>query len=154
VTPLWQRKRVTIFSSSLILEPACRDSVVRIVTGYGLDNQGVGIRVTVGARILTSISHRDRLWGTPSLLFNGHQGLFPRGESGRGVKLTTHLQLVPRLGIHGSIHPLHHTSSCRSAQLVKNEGNLPAFVRSYCRMLQKKRPWIISSVFYPHKESG
>jgi hypothetical protein len=34
----------------------------------------------------------DRLWSPPSLLCNGYQGLFPWG-----VKLTTHLRLMPRL---------------------------------------------------------
>jgi hypothetical protein len=33
---------------------------------------------------------------------------------------TTHLQLVPRSRKRGSIHPLPHTSSWRSAQLVKH----------------------------------
>jgi hypothetical protein len=36
-------------------------------------------------------------------------------KRGRGVKLTTHLHLVPRSRKRGSIHPLPHTSSCRSA---------------------------------------
>jgi len=31
----------------------------------------------------------------------------------RGVKLTTHLQLVPRLRIRGAIPPLHHTYAWR-----------------------------------------
>jgi hypothetical protein len=31
----------------------------------------------------------------------------------RGVKLTTHLQLVPRSSKRGHIHPLPHTSSWR-----------------------------------------
>jgi hypothetical protein len=38
-----------------------------------------------------------------------------RGSSGRGVKLTTHLQLVPRSRKCGSIHPLPHTPSWRNA---------------------------------------
>jgi len=29
-----------------------------------------------------------------------------RGQSGRGVKLTTHLQLVPRLRMRGAVHPI------------------------------------------------
>jgi hypothetical protein len=50
-----------------------------------------GVRFSAGARILSSLSRRDRLWGTPSLLSNGY-----RGKSGRGVKLTAHLHLVLR----------------------------------------------------------
>jgi hypothetical protein len=37
------------------------------------------------------------------------------GKSGRDVKLTTYLQLVPRSRKPGSIHPLPHTSSWCSA---------------------------------------
>jgi hypothetical protein len=38
----------------------------------------------------------DRLWGPLSLLSNGYQGPFRWRRSGRGVKLATHLLLVPR----------------------------------------------------------
>jgi hypothetical protein len=48
----------------------------------------------------------DRIWGVPSLLSNGYQGLFPWGQSGRGVKLTTHFHLVPRSRMHRIIPPL------------------------------------------------
>jgi hypothetical protein len=44
--------------------------------------------------------------GPPNLLSNGYRGLFQRGLSGRGVKLTTHLQLVLRSRKCWSIHPL------------------------------------------------
>jgi hypothetical protein len=45
-----------------------RDSVVGIATGYGLDDQGDGVRVPEGARIFTSSNH----------VFNGYRGdLFP-----------------------------------------------------------------------------
>jgi hypothetical protein len=55
------------------------------------------------------------LWGPPNLLFSGYRRLFPRGGSGRGVKLTTHLQLVPTSRKRGPIHQLPHTPSWRSA---------------------------------------
>jgi hypothetical protein len=41
-------------------------------------------------------------------------GASPRGQSRRGVKLTTHLRLVPRSRKRGFIHPLPHTPSWRS----------------------------------------
>jgi len=41
----------------------------------------------------------------------GTWGLFPWEQSGRGVKLTTHFHLVPRLRMHGCVSPLPHTSS-------------------------------------------
>jgi hypothetical protein len=66
-----------------------------------------------GEIFFSSPPHPDRLWGPPNLLWNGYKGLFPRGFSGRGVKLTTHLHLVPRLRLHGVIPPLTFTSSWR-----------------------------------------
>jgi hypothetical protein len=60
----------------------------KIATGYRLDDRGVEIRVPVGSRIFISPCRSDRL-----------------------VKLTTHIQLVPRSRKCGSIHPLPHTPS-------------------------------------------
>jgi hypothetical protein len=100
-----------------------RDSSVGIATGYGLEDQGVGVRDPVGVRIFTSPSGPDRLWGPLHLLSNGYLGLFPRGLSVRGVKLTTHLQLVPMSRKSGSIYPLPHTPSWRSYYLVKHRDN-------------------------------
>jgi hypothetical protein len=56
-----------------------QDNVAGIVTGYGLDNQGVGVQVTVGSRIFSFPQRPDQLWGPPSLLANGYRGLFPQG---------------------------------------------------------------------------
>jgi hypothetical protein len=57
----------------------------------------------------TSSRRPDRLWGLP----NGNRGTLSLGQSGRGVRLTIHLQLVPRPRKRGSIHPLPHTLSWR-----------------------------------------
>jgi hypothetical protein len=56
-----------------------RNEAVGIVTDYGLDNQGIGVQVPVGARIFTSPCHPNQLFGPPSLLSNGYQGLFAWG---------------------------------------------------------------------------
>jgi hypothetical protein len=85
---------------------ALRDSEVGITTSCGLDDRGIGVRVPIGSRIFSSPNSPDRLWGPPNRLSNGYRGLFPRGWSGRGVKLTTHLKLVPRSRKCGSIYPL------------------------------------------------
>jgi hypothetical protein len=96
-----------------------------------------GVRVPVGSRILSSPLRPNRLWGPPNLLSNGYRRLFPRGLSGRGVKLTTHLQLVPRSRKCGPIHPLPHTLSWRSAQLVKHRDNF-AFFFSYTLAVMRR----------------
>jgi hypothetical protein len=81
------------------------ERAVGTATGYGLDEQGVRVRVRVGARFFFSPRRPDRLWGPPSLLSNGCGGSFSGGEAA-GVKLATHLQLASRSRIRGSIHPL------------------------------------------------
>jgi hypothetical protein len=83
-----------------------RDSVVSIATIYGLDDREVGVRVPVGSRIFTSPNRPDRLRGPPNLLSNGYRWVLSPGLNGRGVKLTTHLQLVSKSRKCGSIHPL------------------------------------------------
>jgi hypothetical protein len=111
---LW-RKKTHSCTCCCFLWLKTRHSAVDIATGYGQDGQRIGVRVSVWGKIfLLSMSFR-RVSGSPSLLYNGYRGLFPRGWSGWSVKLTTHLQLVPRSRIRGSIHALPHTSSWRSA---------------------------------------
>jgi hypothetical protein len=54
-----------------------------------LDNRGVGHWVLVVSRMFTSPYGPKQLWGTPSFLFSGYQGLFPLGKMGWSMKLTT-----------------------------------------------------------------
>jgi hypothetical protein len=65
---------------------------VGIATGYGLDGAG---SIPGGSKIFPSAQLPGQNWDPLSLLSNEHRGLFPRGYSGRGVKLTTHIHLVP-----------------------------------------------------------
>jgi hypothetical protein len=96
----------------LTLIPRSRDSSVGVATGYGLDDRGVVVRVKLESRIFSSPRRPDRNWGPPSFLSSEYRGLFPQGLRDWGVKLTTHLQLVPRSRKQcGTIHPLPHTPS-------------------------------------------
>jgi hypothetical protein len=64
---------------------------VGIVTHYGLDGRDVESR---SGDIFRTRS--DRPWAPHCFLYNGSTGSFP-GCSGRGVTLTTHSLLAPRL---------------------------------------------------------
>jgi hypothetical protein len=77
-----------------------RDSSVGIATRYGLEAPGIKSRW--GEIFCT---YPDRLRGPPSLLYDGYR-VFPGGKSGRGVMLTTHPLLVPRLRKSWAISPL------------------------------------------------
>jgi hypothetical protein len=55
-----------------------RGSSVSAVPGYGLDDQGD--RGSIPGRGLSP----DRLWGPPSLLYNGYWGSFPGGKARPG----------------------------------------------------------------------
>jgi hypothetical protein len=96
----------------------------------------------------------------PALEPDGYQGLVPWRQSGRGVKLTTHLHLVPRSRIHGAIPPLSNTSSWRGAQLKHRDFTftfilslymgkefLPTDLHKECRIAFKH--WLFKNVrFY------
>lgn len=67
-------------------------------------------RSTIFGSNLDSWKRPDRLWGPPSPLFIVNQDLFHWRQSGRCVRLTTHLDLVTRLRMSGGIPllPLWH----------------------------------------------
>jgi hypothetical protein len=74
-----------------------RNISVGIATDYGLDNRMIGFRIPAGGwKFFSATPRPDRLWCPRSLLYNGYKRLFHWGQRGRGVKLTTHLHLVPR----------------------------------------------------------
>jgi hypothetical protein len=60
-----------------------RDSVVGIVTGYGLDDRGVGVRVPVVPRIFSSPHRPDLFWDPANLLSDVYRGSFPGGKAAR-----------------------------------------------------------------------
>jgi hypothetical protein len=108
------RSTVAFINIFLFLACCCvmsRDSSVGIATGYGLDGRRVGVRVPVGPRIFSSPHRPDRLWGPPSLLPNGYRRFFPLRKAARNLKPITHLQLVPRTRIRGSVYPVPYTPS-------------------------------------------
>jgi hypothetical protein len=91
------------------------DSAVSIAIGYELDDQGVGVRVPLGARILHfSMSSRPAL-GPTQFLSNGYRGLLPPRVKLLGRETDRYPQLVPTSRKRGSMHPLLHTPSSRSA---------------------------------------
>jgi hypothetical protein len=57
-----------------------RGSSVSIVSGYGMDDRAIEVRSPAGAKDFSSnLLSPDRLWGPPSLLYNGYRGSFPQG---------------------------------------------------------------------------
>jgi hypothetical protein len=85
-TVLWSNLFSAVSTATLLVllwasDPTAKLHVssVGIVTDYGLEGRGVGVRVPVGTRIFSSPRRPDRLWGPAILLTNGCRVLFPRG---------------------------------------------------------------------------
>jgi hypothetical protein len=85
-----------------------RDSSVSIVTGYGLGYRmkGFDSRRGLGIFFVTASGPALRSTQPPYPVGNGNS------YTGRGVKLTTHFHLVPRLRMRGAMYfHFHNTSS-------------------------------------------
>jgi len=58
-----------------------------------------------GVREVSLLKNVEISFRAPSLLFNGYRGIFSRVQNSRCVKLTTNINLVPRLRISRAIRP-------------------------------------------------
>jgi hypothetical protein len=72
--------RNTKFCEEYVMFPLLnlsQDTIVSVVTMYGLGVEGIGIQFRVGRkRSFSSPQHTDWLWGPPNLLFKRQQALF------------------------------------------------------------------------------
>jgi hypothetical protein len=103
----------SLFCSPGILFVFFRDNSVGVAIGYGLDDQGAGVRVPVGSRISLLHVVQTGSGAHPASCPMGTGGSFSRGKAAGAWSWP--LQLVPMLRKCGSIHPLPHTPSCHSA---------------------------------------
>jgi len=111
----WQRNQTADSLNSWLTIPAGDKFNYRFLLIYQAMGWTTVVRFPAGTEkhYFLSPKRPEWLWGQTSLLSNGGRVLFPRGQSGQGVKLTTHFHLVPRLGMSLAIPPLPNTSSCR-----------------------------------------
>jgi hypothetical protein len=110
---------------------------------WGLPNLMMGWSSSPGRIKNSNFSISSRLCFTKPPIEWVTGAHFP-GISGRGVKLTTHLQLVPRLRNYGSLHPLPHTSSWLSSQLSTGTN----FVFTSTRASRVRRPALVHDYLF------
>ena len=53
----------------------------------------------------------EQIWGPHNIIFNAYCGDVLQQQSGRSIKVTTHLNLVSRSGISATVPPLPHMPS-------------------------------------------
>jgi hypothetical protein len=104
---LQSHRLATGLYSTILLYLKLWDSAVGMATDYGLDGRRFGVRVPVGARFFPPCVVQTDSGAHPSSNPIGAGGSFPGGKAAG--------ELVLRSRLHGSIHPLSHTSSWCSA---------------------------------------
>jgi hypothetical protein len=107
ITPLMLK--LSTFSYFFIRKIDSRCSAFCIATDYALDRRGFGVRVLKGQG--SSPFHAVQT-DSGAHLASYQMGICPffRGQRDWGVKLTFHLQLVPRSEVCASTHPIPHTN--------------------------------------------
>jgi hypothetical protein len=78
----------TVISYNLVRDKDVRVYVLpyssgSIVSDYRLDDRSIGVRFPAGAKNFSSSLCPDRLWGPPSLLYNGYRGVLSPGVRAR-----------------------------------------------------------------------
>jgi hypothetical protein len=74
-----------------------RDSSVGLATGYGLDGRGIGVRFLSRSRDMSLLhSFQTGSEAYPASYTMGTGDSFPGVKAPGGMKLTSHLNLVPR----------------------------------------------------------
>lgn len=87
-----------IFVFICVYEVVCYASSLRVTSrDLSLEYYLLNLIPSRDSRFFFSPQGPDQLWGQPSLICNGYEGLFPQGWSGRDMKLVAHLYLVLRL---------------------------------------------------------
>jgi hypothetical protein len=87
-----------------------------------------------GKRIFFPLNYLYRSCGPPTFLYKCYCSLFPRDNMAGSWSLTTHIQLVPRLGTE-----LSFASSSSSAFTVCMESNFPYLYVPVPKILKKER---------------
>jgi hypothetical protein len=103
----------------IVRYPRNRDSSVGIATGYRLDGRS---SIPGRDKIFSSPQRPDRLWGPPSLLFNGYRGSFP-GVKQPGPEADHSPPSSTEVKNCGAVSPLPHMSSWYGAKLIKRRDN-------------------------------
>lgn len=100
------------------------DSIVRIVTGYGLDGRWIwGSIPGMGKRFVSTLQRQDRLWGPSSLQSSGYSGHFLRGVKPQAHEYLFHRYILLKFYKHlitliifrksTNYRTPHYTVSCK-----------------------------------------